>query len=48
MAPGREDVIAAGAVVLDEICRSFGFARIVASEADILDGVLLGLAARTF
>jgi exopolyphosphatase/guanosine-5'-triphosphate,3'-diphosphate pyrophosphatase len=47
MAPGREDVIAAGAVVLDEICRSFGFARIVASEADILDGVLLGLAART-
>jgi exopolyphosphatase/guanosine-5'-triphosphate,3'-diphosphate pyrophosphatase len=47
MAKGREDVIAAGAVVLDEICRSFGFARIVASEADILDGVLLGLAART-
>jgi exopolyphosphatase/guanosine-5'-triphosphate,3'-diphosphate pyrophosphatase len=47
MAPGREDVIAAGAVVLDEVCRSFGFARIVASEADILDGVLLGLAAQT-
>jgi exopolyphosphatase/guanosine-5'-triphosphate,3'-diphosphate pyrophosphatase len=47
MAKGREDVIAAGAVVMDEICRSFGFARIVASEADILDGVLLGLAART-
>jgi exopolyphosphatase/guanosine-5'-triphosphate,3'-diphosphate pyrophosphatase len=47
MAPGREDVIAAGAVVLDEICRSFGFARIMASEADILDGVLLGLATRT-
>lgn len=46
MAPGREDVIAAGAVVLDEVCRSFGFGRIVASEADILDGVLLGLAAR--
>jgi exopolyphosphatase/guanosine-5'-triphosphate,3'-diphosphate pyrophosphatase len=44
MAPGREDVIAAGAVVLDEICQSLGFARIVASEADILDGVLLGLA----
>jgi exopolyphosphatase/guanosine-5'-triphosphate,3'-diphosphate pyrophosphatase len=46
MAEGREDVIAAGSVVLDEICDSFGFARIVASEADILDGVLLGLAAR--
>jgi exopolyphosphatase/guanosine-5'-triphosphate,3'-diphosphate pyrophosphatase len=46
MAEGREDVIAAGSVVLDEICDCFGFARIVASEADILDGVLLGLAAR--
>jgi exopolyphosphatase/guanosine-5'-triphosphate,3'-diphosphate pyrophosphatase len=47
MAKGREDVIAAGAVVLDEVCRSFGFDRIMASETDILDGVLLGLAART-
>ena len=46
MAPGREDVIAAGAVVLDEVCRSFGFARVMASEADLLDGVVLGLAAR--
>jgi len=46
MAKGREDVIAAGAVVLDEVCRSFGFDRIMASETDILDGVLLGLAAR--
>jgi exopolyphosphatase / guanosine-5'-triphosphate,3'-diphosphate pyrophosphatase len=46
MAEGREDVIAAGSVVLDEICQCFGFGRIVASEADILDGVLLGLAAR--
>ena len=43
MAKGREDVIAAGALVLDEICRTFGFARLIASEADILDGVLLGL-----
>jgi exopolyphosphatase / guanosine-5'-triphosphate,3'-diphosphate pyrophosphatase len=46
MAKGREDVIAAGAVVLDEVCRWFGFDRIMASETDILDGVLLGLAAR--
>jgi exopolyphosphatase/guanosine-5'-triphosphate,3'-diphosphate pyrophosphatase len=46
MAPGREDVIAAGAVVLDEVCRCFGFSRVVASEADLLDGVVLGLAAR--
>jgi exopolyphosphatase/guanosine-5'-triphosphate,3'-diphosphate pyrophosphatase len=46
MAPGREDVVAAGAVVLDEVCRCFGFSRVVASEADLLDGVVLGLAAR--
>jgi exopolyphosphatase/guanosine-5'-triphosphate,3'-diphosphate pyrophosphatase len=41
MAKGREDVITAGALVLDEICRGFGFDRLTASEADILDGVLL-------
>jgi exopolyphosphatase/guanosine-5'-triphosphate,3'-diphosphate pyrophosphatase len=46
MAKGREDVIAAGALVLDEICQTFGFRRVIASEADILDGVLLGLARR--
>jgi exopolyphosphatase / guanosine-5'-triphosphate,3'-diphosphate pyrophosphatase len=46
MAKGREDVIAAGALLLDEICRTFGFQRVIASEADILDGVLLGLARR--
>jgi exopolyphosphatase/guanosine-5'-triphosphate,3'-diphosphate pyrophosphatase len=46
MAKGREDVIAAGALVLDEICWSFGFQRLTASETDILDGVLLGLARR--
>jgi exopolyphosphatase/guanosine-5'-triphosphate,3'-diphosphate pyrophosphatase len=44
MAKGREDVIAAGAVVMDEVCRSLGFDRVMASETDILDGVLLGLA----
>jgi exopolyphosphatase/guanosine-5'-triphosphate,3'-diphosphate pyrophosphatase len=46
MAKGREDVIAAGALVLDEICRTFGFQRMIASESDILDGVVLGLARR--
>jgi exopolyphosphatase / guanosine-5'-triphosphate,3'-diphosphate pyrophosphatase len=46
MAKGREDVIAAGALLLDEICRTFGFRRVTASEKDILDGVLLGLARR--
>ena len=44
MAAGREDVIAAGAVLLDESCKLLGFMRIMSSEADILDGVLLGLA----
>lgn len=44
MAKGREDVIAAGALLLDEICQTFGFQHVIASEADILDGVLLGLA----
>jgi len=46
MAKGREDVIAAGALVLDETCRTFGFGQMIASETDILDGVLLGLARR--
>jgi len=46
MAKGREDVIAAGALLLDEICRAFGFDRVTASERDILDGVLLGLVRR--
>jgi exopolyphosphatase/guanosine-5'-triphosphate,3'-diphosphate pyrophosphatase len=46
MAKGREDVIAAGALLLDELARTFGFQRVIASETDILDGVLLGLADR--
>jgi len=46
MAKGREDVIAAGALLLDELVRTFGFRRVIASETDILDGVLLGLADR--
>ena len=44
MAPGREDVIAAGALLLDEVCTRLQFEQVLASEADILDGVLLGLA----
>jgi exopolyphosphatase / guanosine-5'-triphosphate,3'-diphosphate pyrophosphatase len=44
MASGREDVIAAGALLLDELVRGFGFPGLVASETDILDGVLLGVA----
>ena len=47
MAKGREDVIAAGALLLDELVRTFQIQQVVASEADILDGVLLGLAEGT-
>jgi exopolyphosphatase / guanosine-5'-triphosphate,3'-diphosphate pyrophosphatase len=46
MASGREDVIAAGALLLDELVSRFGFTGLIASETDILDGVLLGLARR--
>ena len=44
MAPGREDVIAAGALLLDELVARFQIRQVTASETDILDGVLLGLA----
>jgi exopolyphosphatase/guanosine-5'-triphosphate,3'-diphosphate pyrophosphatase len=44
MAPGREDVIAAGALLLDELLQRFRIPQVTASETDILDGVLLGLA----
>jgi exopolyphosphatase/guanosine-5'-triphosphate,3'-diphosphate pyrophosphatase len=37
--PGRVDVIAAGALILDRIMHRFGFAEMVASEHDILDGI---------
>jgi exopolyphosphatase/guanosine-5'-triphosphate,3'-diphosphate pyrophosphatase len=42
---GREDVIPAGALIALEACRRLGVAGLVASEADLLDGVALGLAA---
>jgi exopolyphosphatase / guanosine-5'-triphosphate,3'-diphosphate pyrophosphatase len=44
MARGREDVIAAGALLLDELVATFRIPRVTASETDILDGVLLELA----
>jgi len=46
MPPGREDVVAAGALILDTICRVFEFREILVSETDILDGLVLGLARR--
>jgi len=45
MHPGRVDVIGGGALVLDEIMTRFGFAEVLASEHDILDGIAWSLAA---
>jgi exopolyphosphatase / guanosine-5'-triphosphate,3'-diphosphate pyrophosphatase len=41
MAPGRADVIVAGALILVEVMRRFGFERAVVSESDILDGLVI-------
>ena len=41
MAPGREDVIVAGASILIEIMDRWGFGECVVSEHDILDGLAL-------
>jgi exopolyphosphatase/guanosine-5'-triphosphate,3'-diphosphate pyrophosphatase len=38
-------VIAGGAMVLERIMQRFGFADVLASEHDILDGIAWGLAA---
>ena len=43
MHPGRVDVIGAGALVLDTVMHWGGFAEVVASEHDILDGIALSL-----
>jgi exopolyphosphatase/guanosine-5'-triphosphate,3'-diphosphate pyrophosphatase len=39
MAPGRGDVIVAGAVILSSVMERFGFTRTLVSETDILDGL---------
>jgi exopolyphosphatase / guanosine-5'-triphosphate,3'-diphosphate pyrophosphatase len=41
---GREDVLHGGAIVLDEVVRRYGFAELVVSESDILDGLVASLA----
>jgi exopolyphosphatase/guanosine-5'-triphosphate,3'-diphosphate pyrophosphatase len=43
MAPGRGDVIVAGACILVAVLRRFGFARTLVSESDILDGLAFEL-----
>jgi exopolyphosphatase/guanosine-5'-triphosphate,3'-diphosphate pyrophosphatase len=45
MHPGRVDVIAAGALVLDRVMRRGGFTEVIVSEHDILDGIALSLIA---
>ena len=44
MHPGRADVIGAGALILDRIITNLGFAEVIASEHDILDGIAWSLA----
>jgi exopolyphosphatase/guanosine-5'-triphosphate,3'-diphosphate pyrophosphatase len=44
MHPGRVDVIGAGALILDRIITRFGFAEVLVSEHDILDGIAWSLA----
>ncbi|HCP62040.1 MAG TPA: exopolyphosphatase, partial [Actinobacteria bacterium] len=39
MAPGREDVIPAGAAILVAVMQRWGFAQALVSETDILDGL---------
>lgn len=41
--PGREDVIAAGALIMAMVIQRFGFEQITISETDILDGLALAL-----
>lgn len=45
MAPGRADVIVAGAVILVEAMRRFAFEDALVSETDILDGLALEMLA---
>ena len=46
MAPGREDVIPAGAAILSGVMQRWGFDRALVSETDVLDGLLYRMIAR--
>ena len=46
MHPGRVDVIAGGALVLQAVLARTGLGETVVSEADILDGIARDLADR--
>lgn len=45
MHPGRVDIIAGGAMVLEEAMRAAGADRVIVSETDILDGIVYRLMA---
>jgi len=45
MVPGREDVIAGGALILAVVMTRLGLERCLVSESDILDGLVAGLVA---
>ena len=47
MVAGREEVIVAGALILDVVMAAFGSTRCVASEDDILDGLAADLLGRS-
>jgi exopolyphosphatase/guanosine-5'-triphosphate,3'-diphosphate pyrophosphatase len=46
MAPGREDVIAGGALILSRVMAHYGLPRCLVSESDILDGLVASLRGR--
>ena len=43
MAPGREDVIVGGCLILQRVMQRYGFGEVLVSESDILDGLALEL-----
>jgi exopolyphosphatase / guanosine-5'-triphosphate,3'-diphosphate pyrophosphatase len=45
MAPGREDVIVGGCLILQRVMQRYGFDEVLVSESDILDGLALDLLA---
>jgi exopolyphosphatase/guanosine-5'-triphosphate,3'-diphosphate pyrophosphatase len=47
MHPGRVDVIAAGALILDRVLAKSGATEFVASESDILDGIAWSIASQS-
>jgi exopolyphosphatase/guanosine-5'-triphosphate,3'-diphosphate pyrophosphatase len=43
MVPGRQDVILGGALVLEAVATRYGCPEVIASEKDILDGIVLSI-----